>query len=177
LSIEEALIQVGKITRTHGTRGELKVLPGEGSSGAWRDSQEVFLGAERQKASRFRVKGIRGGGKFAILALEGVDSLEAAEALKGQQVFVPRDQLPAMEPGSFYAGDLEGLTVVTAQGQVLGVLAEIFDNGAHEIYVVRDKAREILLPVVDGVVVEVDLDAGRMVVEPPQGLPGLPQSH
>jgi 16S rRNA processing protein RimM len=177
LSIEAKLIQVGKITRAHGTRGELKVLPGEGSSGAWRDSRDVFLGAERREASRFRVKEIRGGGKFAILALDCVDSLEAAEELKGQYVFVPRDQLPEVEPGSFYAGDLEGLTVVTAQGQVLGVLETIFDNGAHEIYVVRDKANEILLPVVDGVVVEVDLDAGRMVVEPPPGLIGLTENH
>lgn len=166
------MIQVGKITRTHGTRGELKVLPGEGSSGAWREAEVVVLGSER-----FRIRGVRGSGRFAILALEGIDTLESAEELKGKNVYVPRDQLPDAEAGSFYAGDLEGLTVVTAQGQVLGVLAEIFDNGAHEIYVVRDKAREILLPVVDGVVVEVDLDAGRMVVEPPQGLPGLPQSH
>lgn len=166
------MIQVGKITRTHGTRGELKVLPGKGSSGAWRDAEVVFLGEER-----FRVRGVRGGGRFAILALEGVDTLESAEALKGKDVFVTRDQLPEMEPGSFYAGDLEGLTVETAQGQVLGVLEEIFDNGAHDVYVVRDETREILLPVVDGVVVEVDLDAGRMVVEPPEGLPGLPKSH
>jgi 16S rRNA processing protein RimM len=172
LSTEDALIQVGKITRTHGTRGELKVLPGEGSSGAWREAEVVFLGSES-----FRVRSVRGGGRFAILALEGVDTLESAEALKGRQVFVSRDQLPEAEPGSFYAGELEGLTVVTAQGRVLGVLEEIFDNGAHEIYVVRDKAKEILLPVVDGVVVEVDLDAGRMVVEPPQGLPGLSQSR
>jgi 16S rRNA processing protein RimM len=150
----------------------LKVLPGEGSSGAWREAEVVFLGSER-----FRVRGVRGSGGFAILALEGIDTMESAEALKGKNVFVPRDQLPEMEPGSFYASDLEGLTVVTARGQVLGVLEEIFDNGAHDIYVVRDETREILLPVVDGVVVEVDMDAGRMVVEPPEGLPGLPKSH
>jgi 16S rRNA processing protein RimM len=150
----------------------LKVLPGQGSSGAWREAEVLFLGPER-----FRVRGVRGSGRFAILALEGVDTLESAEALKGRQVYVPRDQLPEAETGSFYAGDLEGLTVVSAQGQVLGVLEEIFDNGAHEIYVVKDGNREILLPVVDGVVVEVDLDAGRMVVEPPRGLPGLPKSH
>jgi 16S rRNA processing protein RimM len=137
-----------------------------------REAEVVFLGSER-----FRVRGVRGSGRFAILALEGIDTMESAEALKGKNVFVPRDQLPEMEPGSFYASDLEGLTVVTARGQVLGVLEEIFDNGAHDIYVVRDETREILLPVVDGVVVEVDMDAGRMVVEPPEGLPGLPKSH
>ena len=171
------MILVGQITRTHGTRGELKVLPGEGSSGAWRETEVVFLGAEREQASRFRVKGVRGGGRFAILALEGVDTLESAEELKGRQVFVPRDQLPEAEPGSFYAGDVEGLTVIDAQGQVLGVVEEIFDNGAHEVYVVRDGSREIMLPIVDGVVVEVDLEAGRMVVKPPEGLPGLPKNH
>ena len=132
----------------------------------------MFLGSER-----FRVRGVRGGGRFAILALEGIDTLESAEALKGKDVFVLRDQLPEAEAGSFYAGDLVGLKVVTARGQVLGVLEEIFDNGAHEVYVVRDKTREVMLPVVDGVVIEVDLDAGRMVVEPPEGLPGLPRSH
>jgi 16S rRNA processing protein RimM len=158
-------------------RGELKVLPEEGSSGAWREVPEVFLGAERTKASCFRVKGVRGGGRFAILALDGVDSLESAEALKGQNVFVPRDQLPEMEPGSFYTGELEGLTVVDTDGCVLGVLEEIFDNGAHEVYVVRDGSQEIMLPVVDGVVVEMDLDAGRMVVKPPEGLLGLPKSR
>jgi 16S rRNA processing protein RimM len=171
------LILVGQITRTHGTRGELKVYPGEGSSGAWRGAREVYLGAGREEVSRFRVKGVRGGGRFAILALWGVDSLDSAEALKGQHVFVPRDQLPDTEPGSFYAGDLEGVTVADTTGRVLGVLEEIFDNGAHEVYVVRDGSREILLPVVDGVVVEVDLDAGRVVVEPPEGLPGLPEGH
>ena len=171
------MIQVGRITRTHGVRGELKVLPDEGSSGAWRKVPEVFLGTEREETSRFRVKGVRGGGRFAILSLDGVDSLESAEALKGQHVFVPRDQLPDMEPGSFYAGDLMGVTVADIDGRVLGVLEEIFDNGAHEIYVVRDGSREIILPVVDGVVVEVDLDAGRMVVKPPEGLPGLPKNH
>jgi 16S rRNA processing protein RimM len=171
------LIQVGRITRAHGTRGELKVLPGEGSSGAWREVREVFLGPARGETSRFYVKAIRGGGKFAILALEGVDNLESAEELKGQHVFVPREQLPAIEPGSYYAGDLEGLTVTDTGGRVLGLLAEIFDNGAHEVYVVKDGSREIMLPVVDGVVVEVDLEAGRIVVKPPRGLPGLPRSR
>lgn len=174
---EVTLIQVGRITRAHGIRGELKFLPGEGSSGAWREAAEVFLGAERGTASRFRVEGMRGGGRFTILALEGVDSLELAEALQGQRVFVPRDQLPDAEPGSFYAGDLEGLTVADTEGNLLGVLAAIFDNGAHEVYVVRDGSREIMLPVVDGVVVAVDLGAGRMVVKPPEGLPGLPRSR
>lgn len=151
------------------------MLPGEGSSGAWREAREVFLGPARGRASRFAVKAVRGGGKFAILALEGVDDLESAEEFKGQQVFVPRDQLPEIEPGSYYAGDLEGVAVTDTAGRVLGVLAEVFDNGAHEVYVVKDGSREILLPVVDGVVVEVDLDAGRMVVNPPEGLPGLPR--
>jgi 16S rRNA processing protein RimM len=164
------LVFVGKITRTHGVRGELKVLEGLGCSGAWKNVKEVFLGNEAEKASSYQVSQVRGGGKFVILGLEGVTSVEQAQQLKGQSLFVSLDQLPELNDDEFYAGDLIGMKIEDASGRQLGVLKEIFDNGAHDVYVAKKGSTEVLIPVVDGVVVSVDRDAGSLVVDLPDGL-------
>jgi len=152
----------------------MRVLEGRGGSGAWRRAREVHIGPDGGSASAFRVRGVRGGGKFAILALEDIGDLSAAEGFRGQKVFIMRDLLPPLEEGTYYVADLIGLRVEDRRGRNLGTLHEIFDNGAHEVYAVRHGMREILLPVIDSVVISVDIEAGRMVVVPPAGLPGIP---
>jgi 16S rRNA processing protein RimM len=173
LLTEDGLVFIGRITRTHGVRGELKILEGEGTSGAWQEVEELFVGKTPGDATRFRVLRIRGGGRFVIVALEGIADRTAAEKLKDLEVFVSREQLPDLEEDTFYASDLLGLKVRDEQGRLLGVLQEIFDNGAHEVYVVRNDSTQILIPVVEGVVVSVDRGSGQIVVNPPEGLPGL----
>lgn len=170
---ERDLIFVGKVTRPHGVRGELRVLEGRGSSGAWRAARQVLLGRSARGATVWRVLRVRGAGRFALLALEGVADRDAAEALREQKVFVDRSALPAPEPDARYAADLVGLRVEMRGGRCLGTLREIFDNGAHEVYVVADGWREVLLPAIAEVVLEVDPAGGRIVVDPPPGLPGL----
>ncbi len=167
---------IGKITRTHGVRGELKVLEGEGCSGAWRQLAEVFIGDDPSKCRPYQVTRVAGGGKFAILGLREITSMDEANCLRGKEVFVARDQLPEPEEDAFYADDLLGLAVENVAGVRLGKLVEIFDNGAHEVYVVRQGARELLLPAVEDVVQGIYPDEGRIVVNPPPGLPGLDES-
>ncbi|MBW1807074.1 MAG: 16S rRNA processing protein RimM [Deltaproteobacteria bacterium] len=167
------LVFVGKITRTHGVRGELKVREGLGCSGAWKNAKEVYLGSESEDASMYQVAQVRGGGKFVILGLVGVTSIEQAQQLKGQSLFVSLSLLPELKEDEFYAGDLIGMRVEDTSGRQLGVLEEIFDNGAHEVYVAKKGSAEVLIPVVDGVVVSVDRTAGLLVVELPDGLLGV----
>ncbi len=169
---ERDWVYVGKVTRPHGVRGELRVFEGLGSSGAWRRVEEVRIGAAPDSARPYRVVSVRGGGKFAILKLAGIADFEAAEALRDQNLYAPRDLLPATRDGEYYAVDLLGAQVYDEQDRLLGTLLEIFDNGAHEVYVIAGGPREILLPVIDGVIVAVDLPAGRIIVAPPEGLPG-----
>jgi 16S rRNA processing protein RimM len=163
---------VGRVARPHGIRGEMKMVEGEGSSGAWRTVKELFLGKSPEQTKRFAVRSVRGK-DVGILALDGVDRIEEAKELRGQNVYVLAEALPPLEEGVFYAGLLIGAEVFDRQGRRLGKLKEIFDNGAHEIYVIGSGRREILLPVVEGVVLEVDSKDGRLVVDPPPGLPGL----
>lgn len=150
----------------------MRVLEGEGCSGAWRQADRVRIGPE-DVAAVHEVVSVRGGGKYAILRLTGVDDRDAADAFRGQAVFVERAVLPPLEDGLVYAADLIGLEVFDTTGRSLGTLREVFDNGAHEVYVVAAGEREVLLPVIEGVVIEVSVEAGRIVVDPPEGLPGL----
>lgn len=173
MSTEDGLVFIGRIARTHGVRGELKIREGEGTSGAWQEAEELFIGRTPGDATRFRVLRNRSGGRFVIVALEGIKDRNEAEKLKGLEVFVSREQLPELEEDTYYASDLLGMEVRDEKGRLLGKLQEIFDNGAHEVYVVRSESTQILIPVVDGVVVSVDRDSGRIVVSPPEGLPGL----
>ena len=164
------LVEVGKVTRPHGVRGELKVREADGSSGAWRQAKDVYIGSSPETACRFELQRVRPANRLVVVSLEGVDSIERAENLREQIVFVPRDQLPQPEEGAYYACDLIGIQVRTPEGRNLGVLSRIFDFGAHELYSITDGESEILLPVVEGAVKELDTRAGFMIVELPEGL-------
>lgn len=98
--------------------------------------------------------------------LSGVDSREAAEALKGTTLWAPREALPSLPDDEFYHADLIGLEVVDTGGQVLGRVRAIYDHGAGDILEVVGQ-QVLLLPFTRAVVPTVDLAAGRIVADPP----------
>jgi 16S rRNA processing protein RimM len=106
-------------------------------------------------------------GKGMVATLAGVGDRDAAAAWIGARIWIPRDALPEPEAGEYYQTDLEGLQVLNTAGELLGTVSHLFDNGAHDVLMVRDAAgRERLVPyVADRYVKSVDLDAGRIVVD------------
>ncbi len=172
--IPDDFVWIGTVTRPHGVHGELNILVGEDSSDAWLQCPEVHIGKTEPQATCFRVRRARRGGRVAVLGLIEVASCEAAEKLRDQQVYVKRSELPELAPGTYYIHDLIGFEVVDGQGRSLGVLKDVFDNGEHELYLIRSGQQEWVLPVIAGVVEAVLLDSGRIVVHPPEGLPGIP---
>jgi len=109
-------------------------------------------------------------GAFAA-RLEGVGTREAAEALKGTRLYAPRDRLPAPGEDEFYHADLIGLTVVDTGGAVLGRVRSVADHGAGDILEIAGAGgTELLLPFTRAIVPTVDIAAGRIVVDPPEGL-------
>ena len=104
-------------------------------------------------------------GASLVARLEGCTERDAALALKGSEVAVKREALPKSANNEFYWADLVGLKVVNVQDQALGVLAELFDNGAHAVMRVVDGETERLLPFVEQVVRQVDTVQGRIRVE------------
>jgi 16S rRNA processing protein RimM len=108
--------------------------------------------------------------KAMILKLEGVDSPEAAEALRGNTLAIPPSSLPSLPDGTYYHYHLIGMEVYTQEGRSLGTLADIIITGSNDVYIVRKDAKDLLIPALPDVILEVDVSKGRMIVEL---LPGL----
>jgi len=105
-----------------------------------------------------------------LLTLVGVDDRDAAEALRGQWIYVAiEDALPLGE-GEYYHFQIVGLQVITAEGEALGRVSEILPTGANDVYVIQGPRGEILVPALEGVILNVDLPNGRMIVRLPEGL-------
>lgn len=106
----------------------------------------------------------------AIVQLDGVDSVEAAAALRGQLLHVPAEAAARPRRGEHFWHEIEGLRVETEQGRDLGTVREILRTGANDVYVLEGPLGEVLIPAIADVVRKVDVAGGRIVVRP---LPGL----
>lgn len=105
-----------------------------------------------------------------LVFFKDVRGRDAAEMLRGTALFVDSSVLPPMEDGAYYHFELEGLEVVTESGDRLGRVDEVLETGANDVLSVRGARGEILIPVIDSVVQEIDREGGRIVITP---LPGL----
>ena len=161
---------VGRVARTHGNRGQVIVDP------------ETDFPDERFKpGSRLHIKSggtirpltveaVRFHRGRPILGLSGVETIDAAEALAGAELRVTTDALQPLPAGSYYHHDLIGCTVETVAGRVIGLVEAIEGTGSASRLVVRGGGAEILIPLVEGIAVDVNLGARRIVIEPPEGL-------
>jgi 16S rRNA processing protein RimM len=166
------MVEIGRVVGTHGVRGELKVRPHNRDTEALAPGVGVRLEG-RAGPREAEIVAARPHGTNLLLRLSGVDTMADAEALVGTRVLVPRQALPALPEGEFYWFEVIGLEAVTEDGRRLGRVAEILEGSAHDIYIVRDGARERMIPAVDDVVAAVEPAAGRIVVRAIEGLDEL----
>jgi 16S rRNA processing protein RimM len=159
---------VAAVATAHGIRGALKLR-----CFTERPEDAAAYGPVYDKHGNrlFSLKVIgqsRGG---ILVEADGVSDRNAAEALRGTELFVPRTVLPDLGPEEFYHSDLEGLDVLRADGARLGVVRALANFGAGDIVeVLADDGRTVALPFDRETVRTVDLEAGRLVVEPPPEL-------
>ena len=108
---------------------------------------------------------------YPIIRFRGFEDRTAAEALRGELIEIEVNDLPALSQGEYYVDDLRGLAVVTIDGSEIGTLAEVLTTGANDVYLVkRAGQKDALIPAIPEVVLSVDLETGRMLIDP---LPGL----
>jgi 16S rRNA processing protein RimM len=166
---------LGVVTGAHGVRGEVKVktFTAEPRSLVRYGALEDESGARRFKAR------IRGGARgLVIAAFDGVATRDQAEALKGVKLYVARAALPKPKRGEYYIADLVGLAAVNRDGTRLGRVSEVLNYGAGDVLeIARDDGTTLLLPFADRMVPEVDIAAGRIVIEPPQEIVVEPSSE
>lgn len=154
-------VAVGRVLGAHGTKGTLRVESLSDAPGRFAPGGAVWLQAVRRVIEGS--SSTRGG---LILKLAGIDDRSAAEALKGEVLEVPETERRSLPEGAYYHDELVGMTVVDPDGRLLGTLEEILETGANDVYVVRGPRGETLLPAIDDVVLEIDVEARRMVARP-----------
>ena len=160
-------LTIARVVAPHGIRGELKIRVETDFPERFRQPLTVYVGPLHQ---RHDLRGYRTHKGHGILKLEGLDSRDEAEALRGLEIQVPTQEAMPLAPGQYYEYQLEGLAVCTEEGEDLGVVAEILQTGANAVLVARGRRGEVLIPAVQDVMREVDLVKGRLVVRLPKGL-------
>lgn len=160
---------VGRIGRPHGIRGEVTAEVRTDSPEA-RFAPGTVIATDPAGVGPLVVESMRWHKSILLLRFEGVGGREAAEELRGTMLVVDSADVPAPDdPDEFHDHQLIGMSVVTIGGEAVGEVADVLHHG-QDLLVIRRPGGEVLVPFVKALVPEVDLDAGRIVVDPPPGL-------
>lgn len=161
---KKALIEAGRIVNTHGVQGEVKIE-------VWLDSPQFFKSFKRlilDNGEEIKVLSAKTHKGFVIARLEGVEDINAAMCLKGKTVSVRREDA-ALPRGAFFLQDIIGARVVDEHGTEIGILIEVMETPASNIYVVKGES-EHLIPAVPEFVLKTDADAGVITVHLIEGM-------
>jgi 16S rRNA processing protein RimM len=166
---EPQFLVIGQILAPFGIRGAVKVEVMTDFPDRFRGLRTVYLG-DKHAPHEVRLAEVRESGRQAILQFKGFDNPEDAAVLRGQLIFIPIEDAIPLEEGQYYVHQVVGLTVQTDTGETLGVVADVLFTGGNDVYVVEKDGHEVLIPVVEDVILNVDLPAGTMLVRLPPGL-------
>ncbi|AEF93974.1 Ribosome maturation factor rimM [Desulfotomaculum nigrificans CO-1-SRB] len=166
----EEFITVGEIVNTQGIRGEVRVLPTTDFPERFKQTKKIFLLLQGQRR-QLTINRAWEHKQFIILKFDEVADMSEAEKLKGGLLQVPRTELTDLPKDCYYIFEIVGLKVIDERGQELGKVADVLRTGANDVYVVkRDQGKDILIPALKSVVKKIDVPAGLMQVELPEGL-------
>lgn len=165
--MDEPTVVVGVVTGVHGLRGDVSVQNRSDNPDRWAPGGTVL----RENGAALTIETSRRHGRRLLVRFAGVADRSAAEALRGTVLVVPESWLPDLAEGEWWAHELEGCEVRTASGRVLGVVREVIPNPANDIWVaVDEEGHETLVPALDDLLIDVDVDARTIVV---RDVPGL----
>jgi 16S rRNA processing protein RimM len=167
----EDLLRVGVIANTHGIKGEVKVYPTTDDPNRFLDLKEVILDAGREKLT-LEVQNVRFFKNMVIVKFKGIDNINDIEKYKGKDLLVTRENAVPLEEGEYFIADLLDMDVYEESGEKLGVLLDVLQTGANDVYVVkRDKdGKEILIPGIDECILDINLEENKITVHLLEGL-------
>jgi 16S rRNA processing protein RimM len=167
---EPEYIIIGQVLAPWGNKGRVKVKATTDFPQRFAPSSQVYI--NRQPVTIDSAEWHKG---RVIIKISTVDSIEEARKLRGQTIEIHRSQLKPLPEGHYYLFQIIGLMVSTTQGEPLGKITEVFTTKGNDTYVVNGDRGEILIPAIEDVVKSIDLEQGRMVIDPIEGLLSLNQ--
>lgn len=166
----ENLLRVGVITSPHGVRGEVKVYPTTDDVNRFKKLKNLFLDLGREQKT-LEIEHVKFFKNMVILKFKGIDTMNEVEVWRQKDLLITRDQAVTLEPDENFIVDLIGLKVVTDEGDILGVVTDVIQTGANDVYCVETESKkELLLPAIKDCILKVDLEKQEMLVHVLDGL-------
>lgn len=166
----EEKFQVGIVTSPHGVRGEVKVYPTTDDPRRFRRLKEV-TGNNGKQEWNLKIEAVKFFKNMVILKFQGIDSMDEAHKLRNTSLFVPRKDAVRLSRNEYFIADLIGMQVVDEEEKNIGILEDVMETGANDVYVIRmENGKELLLPAIKQCILNVDPPAGRMQVHILDGL-------
>lgn len=157
------MIRVGKIVNTHGHKGALKVQYLTDYPERFEELKEVYL-HENGAKEKLTISSVKYQQKNLILEFKEIEDMNQAELLKGKYLFINKEDVKPLPEGYYYIFDLLGLKVYE-DDNYLGEILDVIETGSNDVYLVRDGKKEILIPALKKVVLQVDLENKIMKVK------------
>ena len=165
----ESLLEVGHIVNTYGIKGFVKVLPLVDNNNQFKNFKTIYI-QEKRGLKELHIEEVKFSKNLVLLKFKGIDTIEQAEELRNYYLQAKRSDIK-LEKGAYFIVDLIGLEVYTEEGEFLGILKEVLQPGANDVYVVEnEKKQQILLPVIPDVIKKVDIEGNKVIVKLLEGL-------
>ena len=159
-------IKIGKIVNTVGLKGEVKVYNYSDSIEIYETIESIYV-EDRLTV----IENVRAQKNMVILKLEGADDRNAAEALRGKELYITEDDLPELPEGQYYVRDLIGMSVTEEDGNLLGHVTDVLQNTAQDICEVEsENGKKLLIPKVDQFVLDIDAEKREITVRLIEGM-------
>lgn len=163
-------LEVGQIVNTFGIKGEVKVMPFTDDITRFDDLEKVYVKTKKEE-KLYKIQNVRYHKNMVLIKFENIETPEQAELLRNAFLEIDREDAIPLEEGTYYIADLIGMEVYSDDGNKLGIVEDIYNTGANDIYVVKnDLGKQILLPGIPDVIKDVDLSNKKITVHL---IPGL----
>lgn len=163
-------LEIGQIVNTFGIKGQVKVNPFTDDIKRFDKLKEIYI-EKKHELKLFQIEKVNYSKNMVILKLKGIESPEEAEKLRNSYLKINRKDAGELPEGTYYIADLIGLDVYTDENELLGKVDYIYNAGSSDIYVVKnEQGKEILLPAIQDVLKQVDLENRKIIVHIIKGL-------
>ena len=163
-------LEVGQIVNTFGINGFVKIYPYVNDIKRFDDLNKIYIKLKKEEVE-LEIEEVKYQKNMVLLKLKGINTIEEAEKLRNAYIEIDRKDAVPLKKNEYFIADLLGLDVFTDTGEKLGILDDIYNNGSSDIFVVKNElGKQFLLPYINEVVKNIDLELGKIIVHLIDGL-------
>ncbi len=163
-------ISLGRITKPQGLKGAFRVRAHGVESENLLNVDTIYIRSSSGLPESYAVQSIQQRKGFFVVRVREIDRIEKVTPLIQSEILAAKDDIPPLEEGEYYWYELVGLKVETKSGRNLGTVQSIIPTGSNDVLQVRKQKQEFLIPLIEEVIIKVDLESGMILIDP---IPGL----